>query len=357
MLISSTGVTHYDKERATPGYTLFSPIDSEIAKIVNMEGETVHKWDLERGGTNLCALLDNGNLFITEKSVEGPKLTAGRCGLMREYDWDGNVVWEHVDSGQHHDARRLPNGNTLYITWRPLDDATAKKVRGGIPGSDILDGEKVILEDVLREVDAHGNVAWEWHSSNLDMDKYELCPLCRRHEWAHANTCSPLANGDIMVSYRLLNLLIIVDRQTGEIKWEHQDINFGHQHDCQMLDNGNVLVFCNGYHGSRKFYSRIQEFLPDTGEIVWEYMGDPLLSFYSPHISGVQRLANGNTLICEGGQGCIFEVTPDGDVVWEFINEITGTNLDFGQINWIFRATRYLPDDPKLQNRLPGVPH
>ncbi len=352
MLVQSSGVTFYDKNRATPGYTLFSPIDSEIAKLVNLDGETVHQWELERGGTNVCRLLDNGNLFIAEKSVDGPNLSAGRSGLMREYNWDGNVVWEYQDPGQHHDARRLPNGNTVYIAWSPLDDETASKVKGGIPGSEDVTGESVILEDVLREVDPEGNVVWEWHSSNLDMDKYEICPLCRRHEWAHANTCAPLANGDIMVSYRVLNLLIIVDRQTGEIKWEHHDVNMGHQHDCHMLDNDNVLVFCNGFHGSRKFYSRIEEFDPETREVVWEYKADPSLSFYSPHISGVQRLVSGNTLICEGGKGCIFEVTPNGDVVWEFINDITGINAEFGPINWVFRATRYAPDDPRLQGRI-----
>ena len=352
MLVKSSGVTHYDKQRATPGFTLFSPIDSEIAKIVNMEGETVQQWELERGGTNCCCLTDNGNLFIAEKSPEGPKLSSGKSGLMREYDWDGNVVWEHHDPNQHHDARRLPNGNTLYIAWSPLDVETANNVKGGIPGTEYKNGRDVIFEDVLREVDPNGNVVWEWHSSALDMDKYEICPLCRRHEWAHANTCAPLANGDVMVSYRVLNLLIIVDRQTGEIKWEHHDINLGHQHDCQMLNNSNVLVFCNGYHGSRKFYSRVQEFKPETGEIVWEYQGDPILSFYSPHISGMQRLAGGNTLICEGGKGCIFEVTPEGDVVWEFINDINGDNIEFGPINWVFRATRYATDDPRLQGRL-----
>ncbi|MBO33655.1 MAG: aryl sulfotransferase [Rhodospirillaceae bacterium] len=352
MLFQPAGLTCHDKERATPGFTLFAPIHTETAKIINMEGGTVQQWDLERGGVNLCRLLDNGNLIISELSEDGPIIPAGKGGLLREYDWDGNIVWEHHDPNQHHDFRRLPNGNTVYIAWNQLDDETAKKVKGGMPGTEYEYGDGGIFEDVLREVDPDGNIVWEWHTSDLDMNKYEICPLCRRHEWAHANTCSVLPNGDIMVSYRVLNLLIIVDRQTGKVKWEHHDNDLGHQHDCHMLDNGNVLVFCNGFHGGPKFFSTILEFDAETRETIWDYQAHPSLSFYSPHISGMQRLSSGNTLICEGGKGCLFEVTPEGETVWEFVNDIFGPNPLHGRMNWVFRATRYAPDDPRLKGRL-----
>ena len=84
MLFTQSGLTLYDRERATQGFTLFSPIQSSIAKIVDMEGQAVHQWELERGGINLCRLLDNGNLFITELTTEGPKIHAGKGGIMRE---------------------------------------------------------------------------------------------------------------------------------------------------------------------------------------------------------------------------------------------------------------------------------
>jgi hypothetical protein len=35
-------------------------------------------------------------------------------------------------------------------------------------------------------------------------------------------------------------------------------------------------------------------------------------------MSGMQRLPNGNTLICEADPGRVFEVTPAGKVVWEY---------------------------------------
>ncbi|MBT4940429.1 MAG: aryl sulfotransferase, partial [Rhodospirillaceae bacterium] len=82
------------------------------------------------------------------------------------------------------------------------------------------------------------------------------------------------------------------------------------------------------------------------------YAGSPRLSFYSPHISGMQRLANGNTLICEGGKGCIFEVTPEGEVVWEYVSDTWTHNPAQGDVNWIFRAYRYAADSPQIQNRV-----
>ena len=44
--------------------------------------------------------------------------------------------------------------------------------------------------------------------------------------------------------------------------------------------------------------------------------------FFSSFISGAQRLANGNTLICSGANGTIFEVTPDKTIVWKYVNPV-----------------------------------
>jgi hypothetical protein len=103
------------------------------------------------------------------------------------------------------------------------------------------------------------------------------------------------------------------------------------------LDNGNILLFANGYNTVDLPFSRVIEFDPETDETLWEYKGWPHLTFYSPHISGAQRLASGNTLICEGGCGRVFEVTTDGTIVWEYISpfDVEGPR---GPENWIFRA-------------------
>ena len=64
--------------------------------------------------------------------------------------------------------------------------------------------------------------------------------------------------------------------------------------------------------------SRIHD--PIARQIVWEYHAAKKGDFYSPTRGAAQRLANGNTLITESGRGRLFEVTPTGDIVWEYFN-------------------------------------
>ncbi len=82
-----------------------------------------------------------------------------------------------------------------------------------------------------------------------------------------------------------------------------------------MLDNGNLLVFDNGLG---RGFSRVVEVDPASGRIVWEYRADPPESFYTLSKGSSQRLANGNTLIADSDRGRAFEVTPEGEVVWDF---------------------------------------
>jgi hypothetical protein len=115
-----------------------------------------------------------------------------------------------------------------------------------------------------------------------------------------------------------------------------------------MLANGNILVFDNG---ASRNHSRVIEFVPETQEIVWEYTGAPPDSFFSFNISGAQRLPNGNTLICEGRSGRMFEVTQECEIVWEFINPLVVDRV--GQPSrQVFRAYRYAADSPEIGNRV-----
>lgn len=102
--------------------------------------------------------------------------------------------------------------------------------------------------------------------------------------------------------------------------------------------------------------------IPDKGIIgpdgpIWTYGSPDKYSFYSPFISGVERLKNGNTLITSGMKGRLIEVTPDGEIVWEYWNPYkhnysipdgspphpVGPFL-YGQ----FRATHFTEDHPAL---------
>ena len=57
-----------------------------------------------------------------------------------------------------------------------------------------------------------------------------------------------------------------------------------------------------------------------TQQVRWEFVHSARTPFYSATCGTGQRLANGHTLITESDNGRAFEVTSDGDVVWEFRN-------------------------------------
>jgi hypothetical protein len=57
---------------------------------------------------------------------------------------------------------------------------------------------------------------------------------------------------------------------------------------------------------------------------VWTYAAPKKADFFSTFISGAERLPNGNTLICSGANGTIFEVTPDKEIVWKYVNPAKG---------------------------------
>lgn len=153
---------------------------------------------------------------------------------------------------------------------------------------------------------------------------------------------------------------------------------------------GHLLVFNNGRHRPGGDYSSVDEIVPpvDTqghyrrqpqkafgpSGLAWSYTAPEKGQFYSMHISGAERLPNGNTLICSGATGTLFEVTKDGELVWKYVNCISrpasreprpssraaaprgGPGDDRPRrggppdepTNTVFRAYRYAPDYPGL---------
>jgi len=345
------GVRVNNQEKATQGFTLYSPSWDKKTSLINMDGDVVHQWELPGNPGGYARLLPNGNLFYSVATEGGPPFKGGaKGGLIREVDWDNNVIMEYRDDWQHHDLRKLSNGNILYAGWEMMPEEKAKLVKGGAPGSETKEG---IVSDFVKEVTPEGELVWEWHASDMDIEKYELQPLASRRVFAWCNTTFPLENGDVMISLRQINTVAIVDRKTKKFKWERRDDRWGHQHDCQMLANGNIMLFANGMNVTFPHsHSYITEFDPKTNEVIWEYRDDPCTFFYSHHISGAERLDSGNTLICEGSFGRIFEVTPDKEIVWEFVNPKFDPMFMGETANWIFRAFRYSEDSPEIAGRV-----
>ena len=66
----------------------------------------------------------------------------------------------------------------------------------------------------------------------------------------------------------------------------------------------------------------IIELDPTTKDVVWKYEteGYANLKFFSKTMGSQKRLPNGNTFIAEDNTGRLFQVKPDGEIVWEFVN-------------------------------------
>jgi hypothetical protein len=352
MRFSKFGVTEHDRARATPGVTLFSPLRHKVTYLIGMQGEILHQWNLESKPGNYAYLLPNGNLLVAVETPVGPPGFNAKGGKIQELDWDGNIVWEYHDDYQHHDFHRCDNGNTIYLGWELLPEEHAARVQGGDFGRTAPEG---IWGDYVREVNPNGETVWEWHfHENVEIEKYPNAPMAGRVEWSHPNSIMSTPDGDIMVSWRHNNLIAVIDKKTGKFKFEWQGTELGHQHDFQILENGNYMVFINQNPGPGAG-SRVLEFDPKTKETVWDYQGKPRYTFHSPFISGAQRLWSGNTLICEGMWGRIFEVTPDKELVWEYVSPYFTPQNDPGPMagnNNVFRAYRYAVDGPEIQGRV-----
>ena len=345
---AGVGLRSYDPERAQPGYTLFAPPGPHRqVHLIDMMGEVVHTWEMPYPPGLYGYLTDRGTLFyngqIPNDTYLGQRPFQGGAAL--EMDWNGRILWEVREPAHHHDGRRLRNGNVLLMCATVMPHELAAQVQGGRPGTEHM-GE--IHADYLVEMTTEGRVVWTWRTwEHMDPAEYPITAVQdERAEWTHGNTVFELPDGNLMLSFRQISSVVIVHRQTGAVLWKLGAPPLSGQHDPTWLPNGHILIFDNGPHRlDESFpYSRVIEVDPATKAIVWQYQERPVHNFFSSRISGAQRLPNGNTLICEGLFGRFFEVTPDGEVVWEYVNPYFGGPAD-APMNQVFRAYRYSPEE------------
>lgn len=413
-----TGVMKNVQGKTFDGYTLFAPtVRSTETYLINMDGDVVHKWNSKYPPGLYAVLLPNGNLLrAASLNNEQPVKIGGAGGMLQEMDWNGNVVWEYrmisPDEIQHHCFDRMPNGNTLILGWeRKTPQQLMEKGRkpGTWPEKTVIKRQEVkdFWIDFVREVDKNGKTVWEWHAwdhlgtgpDQLDINYRLPEPVGAGYDsfdWSHFNTLEYLpATDQILLNSRNLSEIYIVDRKTGKIvqRWGNpsaygkgekpswyddgsQQI-FG-SHCATMLPNGNIQIFDNGSERPEGNRSRVVEVDLKSGKIVWEYASKMPNSFFSYRQGAAQRLPNNNVLVTSTHNGHLFEVTPQGEVVWEFVNPISfgkpvptlsdadaNKGLDHNSYgNMIHRAYRYGKDYPGLKGRdlstktplVPGYP-
>lgn len=355
-----SGVTIHDEAHSFRGYNLFrSRVDPEVL-LLDMSGKVVHRWRYTFiHDWDVCEhaiLLTNGDVIIIDKFNRLLKL-----------DWNSNVVWS-TPVKAHHDVC-LTRENTLYTiaveglehrglvvrfpiivelnangkpgaTWSAYDHLDRIKQR--LDRRSFLD---TILDSMLTR---HGQS--ETYDKLLDRDEAILRRDMRvQYDHFHMNTIgvvpdTPLAAsdggfapGNLLICFRNVNQVAVLEKETKEVLWAWGEGRLEWPHHPTMLDNGNILIFDNGVF--RK-YPRVLELNPVTLTVVWEYVGDPPDTFYSPRKGSAQRLLNGNTLICEGDRGRAFEVTAAGEIVWEWFNPLTRNDRRVQ----VYRMMRYAPE-------------
>ena len=347
---SGTGLLACDPDRACPGFTLFTPIYGDgTVYLLDLQGAIVHTWQMPYPPGLYAHLTESATLFYNGKILDDPTRHISRQpwkgGVALEADWNGRILWEVRHPDHHHDGRRLRNGNVLLLCMTALPADLIARVRGGIAGTE-PDG--AMYGDYVVEMTTAGRIVWEWRAwEHLDPVVDSITASQEpRHEWTHANSVEEMPDGNILLSFRNISTVAIVDRETGDVSWKLGPPTLAQQHAPTLLPNGNLLIFDNGTHRADHPvpHSRVIEVDVNTRQVVWSYRERRLPDFFSPFISNAQRLPNGNTLICEGSFGRIFEVTIDGQVVWEYVNPhfpIPAWRPADPPNNAVFRAFRY----------------
>jgi hypothetical protein len=394
-----TGTTIYDPAKAYNSYVLFAGQDKKT-HLIDLNGNVVHEWNYNGfPPVFIDPALNNGKRGHVLVQLAGE--TGGRANAtaqsIGEVDWNGNIVWQWGGAGaqdayasngtatdasgygtsirQHHDWRRLPNGNTIILVNYviPVKGWKAEK----------------LLEDGIYEVNPKGEVVWKWaafeHLDELGFSEASLKILRESltrndktipFDYLHFNNLSVVGPnkwydaGDqrfhpdnLLFDAREANIIGIIDKKSGKIVWRigpdyppsigqspgtagkpnlpRPVDQISGQHDAHIIPQGlpgagNLLVFDNqgaaGYppvNIGTQPRSRVLEIDPLKKEIVWQYTGvdsgKPGYSFYSSYISSARRLPNGNTLVDEGMNGRLFQITSKGEIVWEYISPYFST--------------------------------
>jgi uncharacterized protein (UPF0248 family) len=356
------GLRAFNSERASAGFTLFAPhfVENRSVYLIDLQGKVAHTWDMPYPPGLSGYLTERGTLFYNGRTPEESFLSRFpfKGGVVLEADWNGKVLWEVRHPDHHHHGILLRNGNVLLHCMGEVPEEIAQRVVGGIDEHNMLSGQYAarsraeagkMYSDYLAEVTPSGQTVWQWRTwEHLDPVADGIVEVqAPRTLWAQGNSVQELPDGDILASYRPTSTVIRISRKTGKILWKLGAPTVAGQHAPTLLENGNILIFDNGPHrlDDAVPYSRAIEVDPATNEIVWKYQDKPAWNFFSPRMGCAQRLPNGNTLITESSFGRFFEVTKEGEIVWEYVNPFFGKPFFGGpptsESNQVFRALRY----------------
>ena len=347
------GVTHYDEEKAFDGLNLYCSGHAQKAYLMDMRGNVLHTWEASYEDIGPGDVKYRGKDFWRRVYLghDGSLLAVYEFVGLVKLDNDSHVLWTNW-SGCHHDMH--VEQDEIHVLGREL-----KIVPWFSPEKEVYDDFILTLDhdgNELNRVSLLESLQNSKYRRTLSTvrDKLDITP-----DVLHTNTVEildgrlgdgefPFVPGHALVSMLGIDSIGVVDLAQKEFTWfMGMGSLWRWQHEPKSLDNGNMLIFANyGLHFPEIESSQILELDPYTHEIKWVYEGDPPEEFFTATCGAVQRLPNGNTLITESDKGRAFEVTPGGEIVWEFYNPAQIDGGDSVLVATLFEVVRLPPDFP-----------
>ncbi len=327
------GVQVHDPQLAWDGLNFYYSAFEGPFLLVDMDGREVHRWSDSEALVAHAELLPDAGLIVVRFDKQVVRLDSAS-----QPRWVADVRAHH-DVAIHGDAlwtlsRRERAIPSLHPTQEILEDTvTVLSLRTGEVR------EEFSLLDVVRSSPYGFLLASIAHRTFVAEDG-PLDTLHTNHisvfDGSLASVSPLFGAGNILLSMRHLNAIMILDAATHEVLWIWGPSNIYGQHHPTLLPTGQLLVFDNGVATSR-----VLEVDPRSNEVGWSYES---ADFHTPLRGSAQRLPNGNTLITESDAGRAFEVTGAGDMAWEFVNpDVT----ESGERSVIWRMTRVAIGDWK----------
>lgn len=341
---AQTGITVYDPDRASDGFNLYTSAHLPVAALMDMDGSRIHTWLLQRDDVwprlagldqdrprryfRRAHLYENGDLLVIYEYT----------GIVK-MDRLSKVKWSYL--GFNHHDMFVDDKGAIYVLGRDVDvDGRHAPVLGPRPpkprrvhGRQVFDenitvlGPRGTVRDRVSLVDCLENSEYAYLLDKVTEFREEE-PVDLIHpntvqvmDGSQAHLSPFYKKGNVLTSFRNLSTIAIVDMEARKVVWALTDA-FLFQHDPRLLGNGHMMVFDN-YSGGRTpadsfFVSSVIEFDPFSRKVFWAYTGDLDNRFFSSLMGTAQPLPNGNVLITESDFGRAFEVTRDGDIVWQF---------------------------------------
>jgi hypothetical protein len=339
---ATSGVVRYKPSKSYRGYNIYcSTLSSEVV-LMDMTGGVVHRWGYPANQYKVwdhAVMLDDGDVIVIRKFYDLIRL-----------NWSSRLIWRN-DVHSHHEITVLPD-SSLYVIGREMRNHRRLRIRFPAIVRLSHDGKEIErwstfehLDEIKQRFDQRSFIdtildsliadgvdpeTWEPLTAYAESVKAEIDAWPRRYDQFHMNTISIIPDtpvgrqderfkeGNLLICFRNVNQIAVLEKDTKEILWVWGEGHLDWPHHPTMVDNGNILIFDNGTR--KRQYSRLLELNPLTEKIEWEYVADPPEAFYTPEKGSAQRLPNGNTLVCEGDMGRVFEITREGEIVWEWFN-------------------------------------